>query len=309
MCREKGKGSIWYKGNVPPKNFCSGCLCTEQCRLKCSTKFEENTRKSIFNDFYNLDIKAKNALLFKSIIPVALARKRKSAPKNKTYSYKYSMILKNELVFVCKTAFCSLHQIIRKKVDIIKNKQKTGKAVPSKDRRGRHMNRPHKMSDAVEQAIIKHISKFPTEESYYSRNSNPNKRYLAPEMNMSLMYRLYTEKCTELKMPKDFLIKKSSYAKIFSSKFNLSFSHPKNDTCSKCDAGQSNAEHEENVHLGFQLMSKEKASKDKNLSYITVDLQQAMPLPKLTTSKAFYLRQIWTGGNFNRDQGAELSST
>ncbi|KAH0821108.1 hypothetical protein GEV33_001683 [Tenebrio molitor] len=119
-------------------------------------------------------------------------------------------------------------------------------------------------------------------------------------MNMSLMYRLYTEKCTELKMPKDFLIKKSSYAKIFSSKFNLSFSHPKNDTCSKCDAGQSNAEHEENVHLGFQLMSKEKASKDKNLSYITVDLQQAMPLPKLTTSKAFYLRQIWTGGNITQ---------
>jgi hypothetical protein len=105
------------------------------------------------------------------------------------------------------------------------------------------------------------------------------------------------------------LIKKSSYAKIFSSKFNLSFSHPKNDTCSKCDAGQSNAEHEENVHLGFQLMSKEKASKDKNMSYITVDLQQTMPLPKLTTSKAFYLRQIWTGGNFNRDQGVELSST
>jgi hypothetical protein len=50
------------------KNFCSACLCTEQCRLKCSTKFEENTRKSIFNDFYNLDIKAKNALLFKSIM-------------------------------------------------------------------------------------------------------------------------------------------------------------------------------------------------------------------------------------------------
>jgi hypothetical protein len=157
MCREKGKGSISYKGNVPPKNFCSGCLCTEQCRLKCSTKFEENTLKSIFNDFYNLDIKAKNALLFKSIIPVAVARKRKNAPKNKAYSYKYSMILKNEVVFVCKTAFCSLHQISRKKVDIIKNKQKTGKAVPSKDRRGRHMNRPHKMSDAVEQAIIKHI--------------------------------------------------------------------------------------------------------------------------------------------------------
>lgn len=88
-------------------------------------------------------------------------------------------------------------------------------------------------------------------------------------------------------MPNNFMIIKSSYKKNFSTNFNLSFTHPKSDTCSKCDSGQSNAEHKENVHLGFQLRYKdrEKALKDERICYITVDLQQTMPLPKITTNK------------------------
>lgn len=253
------------------------------------------TRKVIFNDFYALDVNAKNALLFRSITPLAVGRERKNASKHKTCSYKYSVIFDNQQLFICKRAFCSLYQISRKKVDVIKAKLKSGKSVPSKDRRGTHTNRPHKLGDAIEQAIIAHINTFPTEESHYSRNSNPHKRYLAPNLNMSLMYRLYIDECKEQNLGENFLVNKSSYAKIFLNKFNLSFSHPKSDTCSRCDAGNSNDEHKENVNLGFQLMSKdrENASKDEKVCYITVDLQQTMPLPKLTTSKAFYLRQIW----------------
>ncbi|CAG9763625.1 unnamed protein product [Ceutorhynchus assimilis] len=294
--RERGESYISYKNqSVPAKTFCSECLCNERCRLKCSTKFDLDSRKLIFEGFYKLDINAKNALLFRSITPLPIVRQRKNAIKHKTSSYKYSMILNNQQVFVCKSAFCALYQISRKKVDIIKEKLKTGSSVPSKDRRGIHTNRPHKINDDVEQAIMTHIKKFPSEESHYSRESNPHKRYLAPNLNMSLMYRLYIEECREQNMPGCFLVKKSTYSRIFSTKFNLSFSHPKSDTCSKCDAGNSNAEHEENVQLGFQLMSRdrERALKDEKVCYITVDLQQTMPLPKITTSKAFYLRQIW----------------
>nr|CAH7748205.1 unnamed protein product [Callosobruchus chinensis] len=193
------------------------------------------------------------------------------------------------------SAFCALYQISRKKIDIIKGKLATGQSAPTKDARGRHGNRPHKISDAVEQAVISHINRFPTEQSHYSQNSNPHKRYLAPNLNMSIMYRCYIEDCKETKKPDNFLIKKSTYDKIFSCKFNLSFSHPKSDICSNCDSGKSNEKHQENVKLGFELMSKdsESALKNKNECYITVDLQQTMPLPKLTTSKAFYLEQLW----------------
>lgn len=171
-----------------------------------------------------------------------VARPRKNSTKPKSRSYRYSVVLDNQQVYVCKSAFCAVYQISRKKVDIIKGKLAAGQSAPSKDARGRHGNRPHKISDDVELAIIAHINRFPTEQSHYSRNSDPHKRYLAPNLNMSIMYRLYIEDCKETNKSENFLIKKSTYARIFSTKFNLSFSHPKSDTCSTCDSGKSNEE-------------------------------------------------------------------
>ncbi|CAG9771383.1 unnamed protein product [Ceutorhynchus assimilis] len=63
--RERGESYISYKNqSVPAKTFCSECLCNERCRLKCSTKFDLDSRKLIFEGFYKLDMNAKNALLF-----------------------------------------------------------------------------------------------------------------------------------------------------------------------------------------------------------------------------------------------------
>ncbi|XP_074039492.1 LOW QUALITY PROTEIN: uncharacterized protein [Leptinotarsa decemlineata] len=97
------------------------------------------------NDFYNLDVNSKNALLFRCITPKAVAHERKNAVKHKSHLYKYSLVLDNQQIYVCKKSFCALHQISRKKVDIIKSKLKTGQLAPSSDKRGRHMNRPHKI--------------------------------------------------------------------------------------------------------------------------------------------------------------------
>ena len=41
-----------------------------------------------------------------------------------------------------------------------------------------------------------------------------------------------------------------------------------------------------------QNIVKELASKDKSVVYITFDLQKTLPLPKLSTVMAFYLRQL-----------------
>lgn len=167
--------------------------------------------------------------------------------------------------------------------------------MPSPDRRGRHGNRPHKLAEDVVQYIVEHIRKFPAEASHYSRNSNPSKMYLSPRLTMSSMYRLYLEDCRNNEKPNNYLVKKASYAYIFNTRFNLSFNTPKSDTCSRCDAGESNDEHVDNIRSGFGLLKtdREAAHHDKNKVYLTVDLQQTMPLPKLTTSKAFYMRQIW----------------
>ncbi|CAG9793256.1 unnamed protein product [Diatraea saccharalis] len=78
-------------------------------------------------------------------------------------------------------------------------------------------------------------------------------------------------------------------------KINLSFGYPKSDTCATCDAGYSNEEHKANYYAAVEAMqvARKKPTSGEDVLYITVDLQQTMPLPKLTTSKAFYLRQVW----------------
>nr|CAH7723763.1 unnamed protein product [Callosobruchus chinensis] len=74
------------------------------------------------------------------------------------------------------------------------------------------------------------------------------------------------------------MVKLSLYRNIFETKFNLAFGFPK-----------------QNYEFAFnaQKLDRTKPTIDKKICYITMDVQQTMPLPKLSTSKAFYLRQIW----------------
>lgn len=51
----------------------------------------------------------------------------------------------------------------------------------------------------------------------------------------------------------------------------------------------------DNYHAAFDLFKsgRESAKTTENTVNITVDLQQRMPLSRLSTSKAFYLKQMW----------------
>ncbi|KAF6205628.1 hypothetical protein GE061_019801 [Apolygus lucorum] len=206
------------------------------------------------------------------------------------------MTLSGRSVQVCKTAFCSLLQVGRKKVDCILRKKKQNNSAPPLDQRGRHDNRPHKIHDDVKQYVRQQIESFPAESSHYSRHINPHKKYLSPLLNLTKMFKMYLEKCKAENMPEKFTqIKKCSYVHIFEIEYNLSFGEPKSDTCSTCDANQQTEEHRENVSLGFELQKNDRAyARESNKAcFVTMDLQQTMPLPKMTTNKAFYLRQMW----------------
>ncbi|GBM48798.1 hypothetical protein AVEN_36572-1 [Araneus ventricosus] len=43
----------------------------------------------------------------------------------------------------------------------------------------------------------------------------------------------------------------------------------------------------------MQKFDRELTKQKSEVAYLTVDLQQTMPLSKLSVSKAFYLRQMW----------------
>ncbi|KAL4702600.1 hypothetical protein ACJJTC_016076 [Scirpophaga incertulas] len=296
IAREKGLEYWSYKNSLMPKKVVKeGVLCHEKCRLACSNKFSIEEREAILKDFYSLDTNSKNALLFRSIVSQQVARQRKNALKHKSATYKYFITNKGVTTEVCKLGLCGLYAIGRQKVDIIKYRIKTGVAAPPPDCRGRHSNRPHKLGDDVKEKIKQHISRFPADQSHYSRNKNMHKLYLSPLLNVTKMHCLYLEMCEEEQLPPRFKITRSTFNKIFVTEFNLSFGYPRSDTCSTCDAGGSTDEHLSNYHAAVQAMvaDRKRPAENNSLLYITIDLQQTMPLPKIPTSKAFYLRQIW----------------
>ncbi|CAH0562899.1 unnamed protein product [Brassicogethes aeneus] len=158
----------------------------------------------------------------------------------------------------------------------------------------RHSNRPTKIKEEVVNFITDHISQFPAEESHYSRNKNIFKKYLSPILSVPQMHKMYLEKCEDKEMDESYKVKLSFYEHIFKTKFNLSFGHPKSDTCSVCDSNKGTETHTENYHAAFDAQNRDKLKpqNERNTVFITMDLQQTMPLPKLTTNKAFYLRQL-----------------
>jgi hypothetical protein len=69
--------------------------------------------------------------------------------------------------------------------------------------------------------------------SHYSRNKNKRRRFLSPLLCVAEMHILYTEKYErENEKP---IVKYHYYSRIFNEEFNLSFGHPKSDTCGTCE--------------------------------------------------------------------------
>lgn len=89
-------------------------------------------------------------------------------------------------------------------------------------------------------------------------------------------------------------VKKSYYTYIFNNNFNLGFGNPKSDTCARCTLGE-DADHLSNAQIAVQMMKadRSKAMSSTSSHFITFDLQKTMPLPKLSVSVAFYLRNLW----------------
>lgn len=155
--------------------------------------------------------------------------------------------------------------------------------------------------------VIMHIKSFPSYQSHYTRKDNEQRRYLHPNLNSRKMYDLYVEKCaTENKQP----VKQKFYYKVFSTKFNLHFKVPSKDTCRLCDelhlkiSAENNEEKkkelqtQKKLHLARADQARAALKTDQeqasNEIYVcTFDLQKALPIPKVSTSIAYYKKNMY----------------
>ena len=122
------------------------------------------------------------------------------------------------------------------------------------------------------------------------------------------MLQLYQEKCQDLQIQP---VKEWCYRRIFVTDFNLSFHRPHTDTCKKCDAFNVKIEameddrekatlqaqwelHQRKAEKAQDQLKIDSALNDSEVDTFTFDLQKTMPTPALTTSVAYYKRQLWT---------------
>ena len=177
---------------------------------------------------------------------------------------------------MCKQWFSLLHGLSANNSVLrqISQLQETG--VAKKDLRGKHTNRPHKISEELHQKVCDHIRSFPAQESHYSRNKNPTKRYLPEGLNVGRMYDLFLEKNqpeyhaylrevegSEIAAVKPLIVERT-YRNIFDTAFNLGFGQPRSDTCVECDS----------LNINYSQQKAKNIKSSKNWMHTTEKLQK-----------------------------------
>lgn len=298
-----------------------GRPCT--CKNKCFSKVSEDDRASLLNIFNNIGEKEKQDTYLCGLIQVkdiVRCRPRTGVKKPKSVTNKF--ILKSNCMEynVCKRAFISVYGITMARVDRLVYCNKSNNPSP-KDLRGKHSNRSNKIPDNILKQLDDHIKSFPNHQSHYSRESNGNVTYLSPDLNKKIMHNLYLEKYEPetYKKIQDGetnvvpIVSYDFFSRYFSLNYNMSFGHPRTDTCQLCDLlkNQINFEtdevkksklisekelHVEKAELFYEDLKKYQAMSkvmENKCEVLAFDYQQNMPLPHVPAGDVFYKRQLW----------------
>ena len=91
------------------------------------------------------------------------------------------------------------------------------------------------------------------------------------------------------------------YSEIFNTNHNLSFRNPRTDTCNTCDElriqgeNPTESDHQKEAERCYKQMAddQKEGSMREDTLFLVFDLEKTQPLPKVSTNKAFYLRQLW----------------
>ena len=306
--KDEGRAYATYHGKGESVNKKKLLPVSCKCLFNCSARVNIAERKRIFKDFYKLSSHSEqNKYLFGLISRTPPTRKRsKDNPRINTFLY-FVLLTTGDSIQVCKKTFQTVHGITMRRVEKICEKLVTGILV-SGDGHGKHASRPNRIDESLKDKIREHIKSFPTQESHYSHSSNNKRKCLSEGLSIARMYRQYLEKYepSDGEQPQ---VKEYLYRKIFTEEFNIGFGYPRSDTCEKCDLlklslsipqsdsdrEQLQTEHHEKASQGYQSLRTDsaRAKKDPETLTIAFDLEQNLPVPTLTHSSMFYLRQLW----------------
>lgn len=303
---QQGKAHVSKKGKlITAKTFILQTKCC--CPRNCYQVIDAARQKEIFNVYYNFENWCRKCLFLRSMVDIYPRRENLKLviTTTKSYRYEYHMIDKNGTrQRVCQKFLLQCLQIS----DYIMYKAVRSSILNANaiDHRGHFPNRLSKSDDF--KFIYDFIKSFPTFQSHYS-SSKSNVKYLNPSLNITRMYREY---CLVCNFKSRNILSQWKFSHIFNTKFNLRFHRPKVDTCKTCDRlenlikSTTDTRHlelksEKVEHLTkvnkcktiFHETIEEAKTRDSKIEIRTFDLQRALEVPYLSTSEAYYKRQLW----------------
>ena len=169
-----------------------GPPCGSKCRLRCFEKFDENTRQSIFNNYWSMEDKREQRhFVYEHTESCKVQRKRESANKKRDQTMKYFLYSSNEKTQVCRIFFLNTLDIGKEVIYHIYNKKTKSTGVLKNSCSGGAHN---VVNSSVLKSILEHIGSFAVMDSHYCR-SQTTRKYLYPGLSINAMYRMYKEKC------------------------------------------------------------------------------------------------------------------
>lgn len=301
ISRSLGEAYISSRGKeVAARAIGKGC--SVQCRLKCQESFSQEDRQQIFSNFWSMG----NTELQKQFVSKYVAKQQKArcytngSSSRRQFTYTYTLLKHDNTIKVCKSFFLATLGIRQDFVFNAISKQRVDGTM-TLDSRGQHSNHVC-VPESVVDGIREHIRSFPTMPSHYCRESS-KKDYLEAGLNISIMYRLYSEKC---KLENNQPAKLWKYRDIFNNEFNIGFHVPKKDQCDECLSFSNKNQHtdEETLEQEKHLKRKEAAREHKNeikdmairnpstVSAACFDLQQVLQCPHGQASSFYYKRKL-----------------
>ena len=290
-CKKKG-----LRKNAPETNI-GEVLEKTCCKKVCVSKFSQDHLVSIREHFNCLTYDEQNLYLTGMITrkdtKKSSGHKRKENPvigkngkkigrppaESSEFSVEYHIRNQKGIdIKVCQKAFIWIHGFGKRRLEVLRKKFLAGFLLPEPDQRGRHVNRPNKVSEELHQKVCDHIASFPSRPSHYSRHRNSSRLYLSPDLSIERMYELFLsahnpEYLEYIERKKQALINhetveivevkpivtKHYYNDTFVNEFNLHFGYPRSDTCDTCD------------HLNMEISTKEDDEKARLQKQLNLD--------------------------------------
>ena len=297
---------------VPARPVGPDCTCKRQC----SKLIGKEGLQAIRDAHRALDYNMQTADLINKVKrePTKAQKRLGDAnPSRVKFVLTYIVKYQQRTYIVCKKAFCSMHGISESRIEAINQKrcEDTDTVIP--DQRGLKGNH-NAVPEDVKKVIYEAIESLPTRSSHYTREKNPNMRYidLPDRKYMQYFYNTYVN-YRNAYHPNVAIAKLTYFRYIWTTCYNIGVKNPRKDKCETCvdlnnkiytarEAGRNTKKEEEllNEHkakadmayLHLKNARNKKIWKEQNFIVICIDLQKTHTIPHTNVGPHYYYRKL-----------------